>query len=127
MLPFLAVNNVGQLRRPEVVYTDLEEILNHARSTGGLPDTQDGYGLMISELLGNDFPNCSAVSENINPMHSDIGLHNGEVPLQLTNGIIFLTVMLSEFNTYYWSQSVYIYITTFPFQFSIEAQGGNEI
>ncbi|XP_062079103.1 uncharacterized protein At4g26450 [Humulus lupulus] len=65
-------------RKTETVYTDLEEIPNHARSTGGIPDTQDGYGLMISELLGNDFPNCSAVPEHINPMHNDIGLHNGE-------------------------------------------------
>ncbi|KAF4349124.1 hypothetical protein F8388_024392 [Cannabis sativa] len=65
-------------RKTETVYTDLDEIHNHAQNTGGIPDTQDGYGLMISELLGNDFPNCSAVPEHINPMHNDIGLPNEE-------------------------------------------------
>lgn len=43
---------------------------------------------MISELLGSDFPNCSSVPEDINSMHNDIGLHNGEVP-PLTSGIRF--------------------------------------
>lgn len=66
------------------MYTDLESFPNHAQSTGDIPDVQDGYGLMISELLGNDFPNCSSVPGNINPLHNDIGLQNGEVP-QLTN------------------------------------------
>ncbi|EXB50698.1 hypothetical protein L484_005272 [Morus notabilis] len=65
-------------RKTETVYTDLEGFPNHAQNTGDIPDVQDGYGLMISELLGNDFPNCSSVPENINPLHNDIGLHNGE-------------------------------------------------
>ncbi|PQQ20523.1 uncharacterized protein Pyn_01163 [Prunus yedoensis var. nudiflora] len=46
-----------------------------------IPDVQDGYGLMISELLGNDFPNCSSVPEDLNSMHNEIGLHNGEETL----------------------------------------------
>lgn len=65
-------------RKTETVYTDLESFPNHEQSTGDIPDVQDGYGLMISELLGNDFPNCSSVPGNINPLHNDIGLHNGE-------------------------------------------------
>ena len=77
----LAIYNVVQLNRPETVYTDLEGFPNHAQNTGDIPDVQDGY-LMISELLGNEFP--TSVPEHINPMHNDIGLHNGEVP-PLTN------------------------------------------
>ncbi|POO02905.1 hypothetical protein TorRG33x02_009660 [Trema orientale] len=65
-------------RKTETVYTDLEGFPNHAQTTGDIPDVQDGLGLMISELLGNEFPNCSSVPEHINPMHNDIGLHNGE-------------------------------------------------
>lgn len=34
----------------------------------------------MMELLGNDFPNCSSVPEDINSMHNGISLHNGEVP-----------------------------------------------
>lgn len=51
---------------------------------------------MISELLGSDFPNCSSVPEDMNSMHNDIGLHNGEVP-PLTAGIrLFININLSN-------------------------------
>lgn len=39
---------------------------------------QDGYGLMISELLEADIPN-SSVSSGVNSMHNEISLQNEEV------------------------------------------------
>lgn len=67
--------NLGN--REETVYTSLESFPSHAPSTSDIPDAQDGYGLMISELLGNNIPNCSSVPEDIT-LHNEIGLHNGE-------------------------------------------------
>ncbi|XP_019196609.1 PREDICTED: uncharacterized protein At4g26450-like [Ipomoea nil] len=43
-----------------------------------IADVQDGYGLMFSELLGSDIPNCSSVPGDLNTLHNDMGLHNGE-------------------------------------------------
>ncbi|ONH99552.1 hypothetical protein PRUPE_6G035900 [Prunus persica] len=68
-------------RKPQTEFTPLEGFPNHAQNTSDIPDVQDGYGLMISELLGNDFPNCSSVPEDLNSMHNEIGLHNGEETL----------------------------------------------
>jgi hypothetical protein len=65
-------------RKTETVFTGLEGFSNPAQNASEIPDVQDGYGLMISELLGSDFPSCSSVPEDINSMHNDIGLHNGE-------------------------------------------------
>lgn len=44
-----------------------------------MPDVQDGYGLMISELLGSDSPNCSSVPTDLNSLHNHMGLPNSEV------------------------------------------------
>ncbi|XP_042494449.1 uncharacterized protein At4g26450 isoform X2 [Macadamia integrifolia] len=60
------------------VYSSLENFPNHTESTGDLPDVQDGYGLMISELLGTDISNCSSVQTNISGLHTEMSLHNGE-------------------------------------------------
>ncbi|XP_010277827.1 PREDICTED: uncharacterized protein At4g26450-like isoform X2 [Nelumbo nucifera] len=65
-------------REAATVYPSLERFPNHTENTGDLPDVQDGYGLMISELLGNDMPNCSSVPTDITALHTEMGLHNGE-------------------------------------------------
>ncbi|KAJ7973676.1 putative Transmembrane protein [Quillaja saponaria] len=70
--------NTNVESKAEAIFTGLEGFVNHAQNTGDIPDAQDGYGLMISELLGSDFPNCSSVPGNINSMHTEMGLHNGE-------------------------------------------------
>ncbi|XP_030929583.1 uncharacterized protein At4g26450 isoform X3 [Quercus lobata] len=65
-------------RKTETAYTGLEGFSNNAQNTNDIPDVQDGYGLMISELLGGDFPNCSSVPGDISSMHNEMGLPNGE-------------------------------------------------
>ncbi|KAJ4975673.1 hypothetical protein NE237_000779 [Protea cynaroides] len=65
-------------RKSGSVYSSLENFPSHTESNGDLPDVQDGYGLMISELLGTDISNCSSVQENISGLHADMSLHNGE-------------------------------------------------
>lgn len=67
-------------RKTETAFTGLEGFPNPAPNAVDIPDAQDGYGLMISELLGNDFANCSSVPGEINAL-DNISLHNGEVPL----------------------------------------------
>ncbi|MCE2055312.1 hypothetical protein HAX54_042386 [Datura stramonium] len=67
--------------RSEVVFTESDVFSNNPHGTDDIPDVQDGYGLMISELLGNDIPSCSAVPANMNSLHNDMGLHNGEAML----------------------------------------------
>ena len=62
----------------EAGITSMESFQNPQNSTEN-PDGQDGYGFMISELLGNDVPNCSSVQPDMNPLHNDIGLNHGEV------------------------------------------------
>ncbi|KAL2247750.1 UNVERIFIED_CONTAM: hypothetical protein Sindi_2627300 [Sesamum indicum] len=44
-----------------------------------IPDVQDGYGLMMSELLSNCSPNCSFVPTDLNSLQNGINLPNGEV------------------------------------------------
>ncbi|XP_030446843.1 uncharacterized protein At4g26450 isoform X1 [Syzygium oleosum] len=68
-------------RKTEAAFTGLEGFANPAPNAVDIPDAQDGYGLMISELLGNDFANCTTVQGEINAL-DNIGLHNGEVPLE---------------------------------------------
>ena len=52
---------------------------NHSQNVGNVTDVQDNYdGLMLSEFL-NNFPNCTSVPENINPLQNEMGLDNGEV------------------------------------------------
>ncbi|KAK9096676.1 hypothetical protein Sjap_022173 [Stephania japonica] len=63
-------------RNTETVHSTMEGFPSHMTGTSDLPDAQDGYGLMISELLGTDISNCSAVPAEMTGLHTDIGLHN---------------------------------------------------
>ncbi|KAL3851070.1 hypothetical protein ACJIZ3_012952 [Penstemon smallii] len=65
-------------RRGDTVFTDLDGFHDNVNNTNEIPDVQDGYGLMISELLGNDIPNSSSVGRNLNSLHSHMDLPNGE-------------------------------------------------
>lgn len=71
-----ALNNPDT--RSEVVFTGSDGFSNNPHGTNDTTDVQDGYGLMISELLGDDIPRCSSVPENMNSFHNDMGPHNGE-------------------------------------------------
>lgn len=62
------------------MYTGLEGFPNNAPNANDISVIQDGYGLMISELLAGDFSNCSSVPGDVTSMHSGMGLPNGEVP-----------------------------------------------
>lgn len=74
----MRTNCIDVFRR-ENVFTGLDGFPNNAQNSGDMPDVQDGYGLMISELLGAEFPNCSSVQGDINSMHNEMPLPNGEV------------------------------------------------
>lgn len=65
----------------ETVYPSLESFSNNVQNTNDISDVQDGYGLMFSGLLGDDFPNCSSGPGGISSMHNEMSLPNGEVPL----------------------------------------------
>ncbi|XAR56855.1 hypothetical protein NMG60_11037476 [Bertholletia excelsa] len=71
-----AFNNLESKAEP--AFTGLESFSNHAPSTNDISDVQDGYGLMFSEFLGTDISNCSSVPPDINSLHHDMALHNGE-------------------------------------------------
>lgn len=62
-------------RREEAIFTDLESFPDSMQRVSEMP--QDGYGLMISELLEADIPN-SSVSTGVNSMHNEISLQNEE-------------------------------------------------
>lgn len=62
-------------RRDEAIFTDLESFPDNIQRVSDLP--QDGYGLMISELLDADIPN-SSVSTGVNSMHNEMSLQNEE-------------------------------------------------
>ncbi|KAK7322404.1 hypothetical protein VNO77_25783 [Canavalia gladiata] len=64
-------------RKTETMFPGLEGFSNHAQNAADMHDVQDGYGLMISELLGSDFTNCSSVPGEINSVHDEMDLHNG--------------------------------------------------
>ncbi|KAF7833850.1 uncharacterized protein G2W53_016183 [Senna tora] len=66
-------------RKTEAMFPGHDGFSNHAQNAADMTDVQDGYGLMISELLGSDFTNCSSVSGDINSVHNEMGLHNGTV------------------------------------------------
>ena len=112
--------------RTETAYTGLEGFSNNAQNTNDSPDVQDGYGLMISELLGGDFPNCSSVSGDISSMHNEMGLPNGEVlPLTDDNWLyiqnLFVVykpgsfmVYLSPFGGFRLCGLILMYITHLP-------------
>lgn len=65
-------------RKPETVYAGLEGFPNNVQNTNDISDVQDGYGLMFSEFLGSEFPNCSSVPGDISSMHNQMSLPNGE-------------------------------------------------
>ncbi|KAK9689431.1 hypothetical protein RND81_09G059100 [Saponaria officinalis] len=78
----------------------VENISDNPQHPNDNPDGSDGYGLMISELLGNEAPNCSTVQPDINSLHNDMGLHHGEGmfseddPIYMSLGEIPLTGLL---------------------------------
>ncbi|KAF5461262.1 hypothetical protein F2P56_021073 [Juglans regia] len=65
-------------RKTETVYMGLEGFPNNASNANDISVIQDGYGLMISELLAGDFSNCSSVPGDVTSMQSGMGLPNGE-------------------------------------------------
>lgn len=73
VLNFVLINRTG------TEFIPLDGFSNQAQNSSDVPDAQDGYGLMISELLVNDFPTCSSVPEDLTPLPNDIGLPNTEV------------------------------------------------
>ncbi|KAL8205764.1 hypothetical protein R6Q57_009315 [Mikania cordata] len=68
-------DNNNSDRREDAIFTDLESFPDSMRRVSDIP--QDGYGLMISELLDADIPN-SSVSTGVNPMHNELSLPNEE-------------------------------------------------
>ncbi|KAK9151736.1 hypothetical protein Syun_010045 [Stephania yunnanensis] len=81
----------------EAVHSTMEGFPSHMTGTSDLPDAQDGYGLMISELLGTYISNCSTVPAEIVGLHTDISLHNktgilgDDDPIYLSLGEISIT------------------------------------
>ncbi|KZV36244.1 hypothetical protein F511_14262 [Dorcoceras hygrometricum] len=65
-------------KRADSVFTDLDGFPNNLHSANEITDVQDGYGLMFSDLLGNHSPHSSSVPTDINTLHSEMGLPNGE-------------------------------------------------
>ena len=63
----------------EADITNVGSFQNSSHNSNHNPDGQDGYGFMISELLGNDVPNCSSVQPDMNSLQNEIGVHHGEV------------------------------------------------
>ncbi|KAL1814998.1 hypothetical protein ACET3Z_017572 [Daucus carota] len=72
----MALNNPDQ--KDETLFTGLDSLTSNTQNVNDISGVQDGYGLMISELLGNDMPNCSSVPPDVNSLHNDMGLNNGE-------------------------------------------------
>ncbi|KAI7752124.1 hypothetical protein M8C21_031648 [Ambrosia artemisiifolia] len=70
-------DNTNSERRQvhEAIFTDLGSFPDSMQRVSDMP--QDGYGLMISELLDDDIPN-SSVSTGVNSMHNEMGLPNEE-------------------------------------------------
>ncbi|CAI9772804.1 unnamed protein product [Fraxinus pennsylvanica] len=60
-------------RRADSVFNGLDNFPDNVHNATEIPDHQDGYGLMISELLEND-----SVPTDLNALHNDMGLHNGQ-------------------------------------------------
>ncbi|XP_022981399.1 uncharacterized protein At4g26450-like [Cucurbita maxima] len=65
-------------RKRETVFNGLDGFPNNAQNNGDMPDVHDGYGIMISELLGAEFPNCASVQGDLNSMNNEMPLPNGE-------------------------------------------------
>ncbi|XP_074310863.1 uncharacterized protein LOC141646800 isoform X3 [Silene latifolia] len=58
--------------------TNMVNFADNQQHANDNADGQDKYGLMISELLGNDVPNCSTAQPDINSLQNDMGMHHGE-------------------------------------------------
>ncbi|XP_073302800.1 uncharacterized protein At4g26450 [Primulina huaijiensis] len=65
-------------KRADSVFTNLDGFPNNLHNVNEIPDVQDGYGLMFSDLLGNHSPHNSSVPTGLNSLHSEMGLPNGE-------------------------------------------------
>ncbi|XP_051128534.1 uncharacterized protein At4g26450-like [Andrographis paniculata] len=65
-------------RRGDVVFADLDGFSNNVHNANAIPDVQDGYGLMISELLANGSPTCTSVHTDLNSLNNPMGLSNTE-------------------------------------------------
>lgn len=87
---FSSESSISQLYRADTVFTDLDGFPNNVHNANEVPDVQDGYGLMISELLGNDSPNCSSLPTNLNSLNNDVGLPNIEVMFSTADPLISL-------------------------------------
>lgn len=88
--------------RGDNVFTDLDGFPSNVPNASGMPDVQDGYGLMISELLGNDSPHCSTVPADLNSLHN-MGLPNAEVTYLntgLSSSIFFIKLKSSTVDDY---------------------------
>lgn len=91
ILPMFVSSNhlifVDQLRpnlfaswyRIDPEYRNLENLLNHAVNNVDLPEIPDGYGLTISEFLGNDMAGCSSVQGDISNLQAEMPFHSAEV------------------------------------------------
>ncbi|GAB4845835.1 hypothetical protein Ancab_024839 [Ancistrocladus abbreviatus] len=64
-------------RKMQDELTSLERFPNHDQMLHD-PHAQDGYGLMISELIGTDIPDGSSVQPEIDSLHNEMGLHQNE-------------------------------------------------
>ncbi|CAL0302557.1 unnamed protein product [Lupinus luteus] len=79
-------------RKTDAMFQGLDGLSSHAQSTADIHDVQDGYGLMISELLATDFPNCSSVPSDINSVHNEMDIHNGTGPLTAEDDSIYMSL-----------------------------------
>lgn len=68
-------DNNNSERREEAIFTDLESFPDSMQRVSDMP--QDGYGLMISELLEAGIPN-SSVTTGVNSMHNEMSLPSEE-------------------------------------------------
>ncbi|KAK4804068.1 hypothetical protein SAY86_003885 [Trapa natans] len=67
-------------RKPDITFTSLDGYsTNPVQNPTDIPDSQDGYGLMISELLATEFAGCPSVPE-MNPL-DNMDLNSGAGPL----------------------------------------------
>ncbi|CAA2997524.1 Hypothetical predicted protein [Olea europaea subsp. europaea] len=60
-------------RRADSVFNGLDNFPDNVNNVTEIPDHQDGYRLMLSEFLGND-----SVPTELNALHNDMGLHDGQ-------------------------------------------------
>ncbi|CAI9760346.1 unnamed protein product [Fraxinus pennsylvanica] len=60
-------------RRADPVFNGLDNFPDNVHNVTEIPDHQDSYGLLISDYLRND-----SVPTDLNALHNDMGLHNGQ-------------------------------------------------